>query len=57
MDNKEKAQHQKELESFIEEVARCTTLLKQTLGSKSGEAKFTAQLKPSLPKFTKSVGK
>jgi hypothetical protein len=37
------AQHQKELGSLREEVARLTSLLEQALGSKFREAKFTAQ--------------
>jgi cell shape-determining protein MreC len=57
MDNEEKAQHQKKLESLKEEVVRLTSLLKQTLESKSGEAKFTTQLEPSLAKSTESVSK
>jgi hypothetical protein len=42
------AQHQKELESLREEVERLTNLLKQALGSKFGETKFTAQPEPLL---------
>jgi DNA-binding XRE family transcriptional regulator len=47
MKNKEraqlKAQYREELDSFREEVARFISLLKQTLGSKFEEAKFSAQ--------------
>jgi hypothetical protein len=42
------AQHQKELESLREEVVKFTSLLEQALGSKFGEAIFTAQLEPML---------
>jgi hypothetical protein len=47
MENEEKsqleAQHQKELESLKEEVARLTSLLEQALRSKSGKATLIAQ--------------
>jgi hypothetical protein len=46
MENEEKsqleAQHQKELESLKEEVARLTSLLEQALRSKSGKATLIA---------------
>jgi hypothetical protein len=47
MKNEEKAQleaqHQKEMKSLREEVARLTSLLEQALRSKPEEAKFTIQ--------------
>jgi hypothetical protein len=43
-----KPQHRKEMESLREEVARLTSLFKQTLRSKPEEAKFTAQLELML---------
>jgi hypothetical protein len=43
-----KPQHRKEMESLREEVARLTSLFKQTLRSKPEEAKFTALLELML---------
>jgi hypothetical protein len=47
MENKERAQlevqHQKKFESLKKEVAMLTSLFKQALGYKSGEATFTTQ--------------